>query len=382
MGSFNNFYFHFFHPQYRIAAAFFLAVAFNFYAIPVIIRIARAKKLFDVPDERKNHQSSVPTLGGLGIYATIASVSLTLINTCGMNGGGISSSLTSLPPIVAGLTMIFFIGMKDDLLDISAFKKLAVEFMALFILTVIGDVRLNSMQGMFGIYELSYPVSVGLSLFAGIVIINAFNLIDGIDGLAASVAMLGSLVFGAYFLVTYEWEYAVLSFTILGAIIPFFLYNAFGTSNKIFMGDTGSLILGFMLTVLVFRFNEMNSMAAHNPHFIAGPAFSFAIIILPMFDTLRVFAIRIFRGGSPFKADHRHLHHILLDLGFTHLQTTLLLILINIAFIAFAYFFNFLGNSTLVFIMLPAAFSLSILAVWVRRRKFSSKLVLKLQEAE
>lgn len=371
MQSVNNFYFHFFQPQYRIAAAFIIAAMFNFYAIPVIIRIAKAKKLFDVPDKRKHHTSSVPTLGGLGIYAAITAVSLTFINTCGMNGGEISSSLTSLPPIIAGFTIIFFIGMKDDLLSISPWKKLTAEIIALFILIVIGDVRLNSLQGMFSIGEISYLASVVLSLFAGIVIINAFNLIDGIDGLAASVTMLACIVFGSYFLATYEWEYAVLSFTILGAIIPFFLYNSFGHTNKIFMGDTGSLILGFAMTVLVFKFNEMNGRSYVNIHFPGGPAFSFAVIIIPMFDTLRVFFIRIYRSVSPFKADRRHIHHILLDLGYTHLQSTMILIIINIAFIAFAYYFNFLGNSNLVFIMIAAAVALSALAIWLRRRVFA-----------
>ncbi len=371
MQSFSSFYFHFFQPEYRIIAAFVVAALFNFYAIPVIIRIAKAKKLYDVPDDRKNHASQVPTLGGLGIYASITAVSLTFINTCGMNGGGVTSSLTSLPAIIAGLTIIFFIGMKDDLLNIQAWKKLIVEFVALLILILIGDVRLDSMQGMFSIGEISYTTSVVLSLFAGLVIINAFNLIDGIDGLAASLAMLGSAVFGTYFLVSSEWEYAILSFIILGAIIPFFLYNAFGHTNKIFMGDTGSLILGFALTVLVFRFNQMNGMAGVKPHFAAGPAFSFAIIIIPMFDTLRVFFIRVFRGASPFKADRRHIHHILLDLGLSHLQSTLVLILINSAFIAFAFYFNYLGNSQLMYIMITVALSLSWLAIWLRRRKFA-----------
>jgi UDP-N-acetylmuramyl pentapeptide phosphotransferase/UDP-N-acetylglucosamine-1-phosphate transferase len=369
MESINNFYFHFFPPEYRIAAAFVISIAFNMYAIPVIIRIARIKKLYDYPGERKSHLTSVPTLGGLGIYATITAVSLTLINTCGLNGGGASNSLNSLPPIIAGFTLIFFIGMKDDMLNISAWKKLIVQFIALMILIIIGDVRLNSMQGMFGISEISYPASILLSLFAGIVIINAFNLIDGIDGLAASISMLVSLIFGCYFLATYEWEYAVLSFIVLGSLIPFFIYNAFGHENKIFMGDTGSLILGFIVTVLVFRFNEMNGMASVKPHLAAGPAFSFAVLIVPMFDTLRVFAIRIFRGGSPFKADHRHIHHILLDLGFTHLQSTLILFIVNIAFVAFAYFFNYLGNSMLMYIIIPAALSLSLLAILLRRKK-------------
>ncbi len=373
MHTIENFYFHFFQPQYRVAVAFIVAGIFNFYAIPIIIQIARAKKLYDFPDARKNHTSNVPTLGGLGIFAAITTVSLTFINTCGMNGGGIVNSLTSLPPIIAGFTIIFFIGMKDDMLNISAYKKLSAEFIALFILVVVGNVRLNSMQGMFSISEISYPASLGLSLFAGIVIINAFNLIDGIDGLAASIAMLASFVFGSYFLAAREWEYAVLSFIVLGALIPFFLYNAFGHHNKIFMGDTGSLILGFIITVLIFRFNEMNSMRIFSPNFSSGPAFSFAVIILPMFDTLRVFIIRIYRGASPFKADHRHIHHILLDLGLTHLQTTMTLILINIAFIVFAFYFDYLGNSMLVYIMISAAALLSLFAIWLRRRKFASQ---------
>ena len=372
MQSIQNYYFHFFEPQFRIAIAFVIAVAFNFYAIPVIIRIAKAKKLYDDPDERKNHQSSVPTLGGLGIYASIVIVSLTFINAYGMNGGGSGiNSLTALPPIIAGFTLIFFIGMKDDLLNISAWKKLAVELVALLILVVIGDVRLDNMQGMFHMGYLRYMLSVPFSIFAGIVIINAFNLVDGIDGLASSIAMLACIVFGSYFLTIHEWEYAVLSFAVLGAVIPFFLYNAFGNANKIFMGDTGSLILGFAMTVLVFRFNKMNATPGIIPHFAGGPAFSFAVLIIPMFDTLRVFAIRVYRRGSPFKADRRHIHHILIDLGFTHLQSTLILIVINIAFIAFAYIFNFLGNSMLVFIMLAAALALSMLAVALRRRKMA-----------
>jgi UDP-GlcNAc:undecaprenyl-phosphate/decaprenyl-phosphate GlcNAc-1-phosphate transferase len=362
-----NFYFHLFQPEFRVAVAFILAMILNAYAIPVILRIAWAKKLYDVPKKRGSHTTAIPTLGGLGIYFSIVTVGLTLINTCGMNGGGISSSLTSLPPIIAGFTLIFFVGMKDDLLHMPAWKKLIAEVIALFILTVIGDVRLNSMQGMFFIDELNYSVSIALSIFAGIVIINALNLIDGIDGLASSIAMLGSIVFGSYFLKTHEWEYAVLTFTLLGALIPFFLYNTFGKENKIFMGDTGSLILGFAMTVLVFRFNQMNSSFLFKPHFMAGPAFSFAVLIVPLFDTLRVFAIRIYRKRSPFKADRRHIHHLLLDFGFSHLQTTMILIFINILFIVFVYLFDVQGNSNLVFIMLAFALLISGVAMKLNR---------------
>lgn len=358
-----------FQPQSRLIMAFCAAILFASYAIPVIILISKKKKLFDFPDERKNHEIAIPTLGGVGIYSSIVIVSLTFINTCGLNGGGIVSSLASLPPILAGLTILFFIGVKDDLIEISASKKLVAEILSLFILIVIGNVRLNSMQGMFNIGELDYWVSLLLSAFAGVVIINAFNLIDGIDGLAASISILACSIFGFYFYMVSDWEYAILSATVVGSVIPFFFYNAYGKKNKIFMGDTGSLILGFAVAVLVFRFNELNSYQSITPHLIAAPAFSFAVLILPMFDTLRVFTIRIYRGGSPFKADRRHLHHILLDLGFSHLRSTLILIIINILFIAFAYRFNYLGNSDLLYCMIGGACVLSFIAMSLLRRK-------------
>jgi len=378
MGSFESFYFHLFQPEYRIATAFILAIVLNLYAIPIIIRIARQNHFFDVPNQRTSHDTSVPTMGGLGIYFSIILVSLVLINTCGLNGGQVSSSLTSLPPILAGLTLIFFVGMKDDIINIGAWKKLLAEIIALIILIVIGDVKINNLQGIFGINELNYIESLIMSLFVGIVIINAMNLIDGVDGLASSIAILGSSVFGIYFLEIHEWEYAIFSFTITGALIPFFIYNSFGKVNKIFMGDTGSLLLGFAMTVLVFRFNEMNSMPSIKPYFVAGPAFAIAILIVPLFDTLRVFSIRIYRGISPFKADHRHIHHVLLDLGFNHIQTTVVLFSISLVYIAFTYAFNYLGNYLLVLIMLASVSLLAGIAMKIHYRKL--RLNLKVEE--
>ena len=375
MNSFESFYFHSFSPEYRIITAFILAIALNAFTIPIVIRIAREKHLFDIPNHRTSHINSVPTMGGVGFYFSINMVSLVLINTCGLNGGQISNSLFSLPAILAGLTLIFFAGMKDDIMNIPAWKKLVAEIIALIILTVVGDVRIDNMQGIFSIGELNYSVSLLLSIFTGIVIINAFNLIDGVDGLASSIAMLGSVVFGSYFLATNEWEYAIFSFTTLGSLIPFFIYNTLGKKNKIFMGDTGSLLLGFVLTVMVFRFNEMNSINSIQPYFISGPAFSFAVLIVPLFDTLRVFTIRIYRGGSPFKADHRHIHHLLLDLGYTHIQTTVILFTISLFYIAFAYFFNFLGNLILVSIMV-GSFSLLeafVMALYHKKSIYKAK---------
>ena len=363
----SNFYFHFLTPQIRIALAFAIAIVLNSFAIPVIVYIAKFKKLFEVESENGVMLQSIPTIGGLGIFASFVIVSLTLINTCGLNGN--SSCLQSLSPIIAGTALVFFIGMKDDLLDVSYWKKMLVELLALFIIVVVGEVRINSLQGMFSFFELRYSASVLLSMLVGFIIINALNFMDGIDGLAASLALLGSVVFGVFFITSADWEYAILSFTLFGSLIPFLYFNIFGKTNKLYLGDTGSLIIGFILAVLVFRYNQLNSSILYKHYFAAAPAFSFAVVIVPMFDIVRVFALRIFHRENKFKADRRHLHFILVDIGLTHLQSTILLLSVNLGFIAFAYFFNSLGNSTLMYIMVTAIIAFTFIAIWIRRRK-------------
>ena len=362
----SNFYFHFLTPNIRIAIAFLLAIVLNSYAIPVILYIAKKKNLFEVKDKSGNLVQAIPTIGGLGIFASFIIVSLSLINTCGLNDN--TSCLGSLPPIIAGTTLIFFIGMKDDLLDVSYFKKMLVELIALFIIVVVGEVRINSLQGMFTFFELRYSASVLLSIFVGYIIINAFNFIDSIDGLASSLALVGSLVFGFFFMVSSDWEYAILSFALTGSLIPFIYYNVNGKERKLYLGDTGSLLIGFIITVLVFRFNQLNSFDLYTHYFVAAPAFSFAVVLVPMYDIVRVFILRMFHLESPFKSDRRHLHYVLVDIGLTHLQSTGLLLFVNLAFIAFAYFFNSLGNSNLMYIMVSAMISFSLFATWIKRR--------------
>jgi UDP-GlcNAc:undecaprenyl-phosphate/decaprenyl-phosphate GlcNAc-1-phosphate transferase len=350
---------------------------FNFYLTPIIISISKVKRLFDRPDDRKQHGSAVPTMGGIGLFISISVVSLTLINTCGINGANEVAGMTALPAIIAGVTILFFIGMKDDLINLRARKKLIAEIAAVMVLIVIGNLRLSSLQGMFHIGDLRYSVSIGFSLFVGVVIINAFNLIDGIDGLAAAITIMASAIFGLFFGLSGDWEYAVLCAAIIGSLIPFFLYNVFGRTNKIFMGDTGSLILGFLMTVLVFRFNELNVSRILYPHFVAAPAFSFAVLILPMFDTIRVMSIRLYRGKGIFTPDRRHIHHLMLDLGFSHLQSTGLLVAFSLLVTAVAYLFNYLGNSNLVYIILLIAFVFTSAMYFLWRRKNIRKASLK-----
>lgn len=374
MDTLNNLYFRFFEHDIRLVLALVVSILLNFYIIPVILRISKSKKLFDAPDsKRKSHVVAVPTLGGLGFFTIISVVGLVMINVCGISHGSVETQFTALPPMMAGLTILFFIGMKDDLLSISPRKKLIAQILAILILITYGNLRLSSLQGMFNVDEIRFLASFFLTLFAGIVIINAFNLIDGIDGLASSIAMMASLVFGYLFYKADDFEYAILAAIVVGANIPFFYYNVFSKQNKIFMGDTGSLLLGFIMFVFVIRFNELNVMNAFPQKIVAAPAFSFTILILPLFDTLRVFTIRILRGQSPFKADRRHLHHILIDLGNSHLKSTIILVTINVILIAIAYFLNFLGNSVLFFIIMAISILLTFAAVMLRRKRNLTK---------
>ena len=173
-----------------------------------------------------------------------------------------------------------------------------------------------------------------------VVIINAFNLIDGIDGLASGLAMLSVSAYGIWFLITGNTQFAILSFALVGSLAGFFIYNVFGVKNKLFMGDTGSLIIGLVISALVVKFNEFNINASASYAIEASPAESFALIIVPLIDTLRVMTIRIYQKKSPFSADNNHIHHRLLALVPSHLKVTIIIVSVNILIIALAYFLN------------------------------------------
>jgi UDP-N-acetylmuramyl pentapeptide phosphotransferase/UDP-N-acetylglucosamine-1-phosphate transferase len=173
------------------------------------------------------------------------------------------------------------------------------------------------------------------------VIINAINLIDGIDGLASGVGMLVSLFFGIYFYLIDDGQLAVVSFSLLGALVPFFIYNVFAKRSKIFMGDAGALVLGVILSALTISFNEMNISEASAYHIINVPMVSICVLVLPMFDTIRVFTIRIMQKKSPFSPDKNHLHHMFLALGYNHRQSTGILLIINVIYIGIGLLFQY-----------------------------------------
>jgi UDP-N-acetylmuramyl pentapeptide phosphotransferase/UDP-N-acetylglucosamine-1-phosphate transferase len=348
-----------------------LAFIITFFAIPVIIQIAKDKKLFDEPDERKVHKTVIPTLGGLGIFAGFIMAFLV---------GTEKGTSPELQYFVAAAVVIFFLGLKDDILVISASKKFLGQLIAAGILIRYGGVEITNMHGFLGLHEIPQFASVTLSFFTIIVITNSFNLIDGVDGLAGSLGLLTTLIFGVYFYNINQLAYSVMAFAMAGSILSFLIYNF--SPAKIFMGDTGSLLLGLVNSILVIKFINSAGITAGTIDFPAAPAIGFAILMVPLFDTLRVFGLRILDRRSPFSPDRNHVHHFLLDLGFSHKQITITCVSVNAIFVAVAYFSRNMGTTAVVGILLFSALSLTSLLYYLRSRAKQSHQPVKKMEAE
>lgn len=333
-----------------------LAFLITFFSIPVIIEVAKDKKLFDEPGERKVHKTVIPTLGGLGIFAGF--IIATLI--------GAPPSSAILQYIIASVLVIFFLGIKDDILILSAPKKFIGQLVAAGIIIKFGGIQITNMYGLMGIHELPHTISLLITLFTMIVITNSFNLIDGIDGLAGSLGLMTSIIFGYYFAQTGQTLFAVMALSLGGSLLGFLIFNY--NPAKIFMGDTGSLIIGLLNAVFVIKFLSVASDPTSVLPITSAPAIGFAILIVPLFDTLRVVGLRIINRRSPFSPDRNHIHHFLLDLGMNHKMITLTCVTSNILFIALAYFLRFAGTN-LVVLALSGVAILIVTIVYYSRPK-------------
>ena len=342
-----------------------LAFLITFFAIPIIIQVSREKKLFDEPDERKVHKMVIPTLGGLGIFAGFI---LALLLGAPLNSG-------ELQYFIAAAIVIFFLGIKDDILILSAGKKFIGQLVAAGIIIKFGGVQITNMHGFLGITEIPHLVSIVFTLFTIIVIVNSFNLIDGVDGLAGCLGLLTALVFGSYFVYTGYTMYAVMAFSLAGSLIGFLIYNF--SPAKIFMGDTGSLLIGLVNSIMVVKFINIAGSENSALPLEAAPALGMAILIIPLFDTLRVFSLRLLDKRSPFSPDRTHVHHFLLDIGFSHKQVTLLCVSTNIALIVLAFFLRDLGTTVLIAILMSITSTL-IVIIYFKREKVQSPDTTKL----
>ena len=319
--------------------SFLWAFAISVFAIPTIINIAHVKKLLDEPNQRTVHESLTPRLGGLAIFAGFVSA-LTIF-------GDLNYSIQHM---LAGCIVIFFIGLKDDIVSVSAFKKFFVQVLAAGIIMVMGDIRITSFQGLFGIGELDPGISYAFTFILVIGITNAINLIDGLDGLAGTIILIICFTFGFYF---YEVgsPYANVAFCLAGGVIGFLRYNM--TRAIIFMGDAGSLVCGFIISVMAIHFIELKSVHS-------SPAIAVGILVIPILDTVRVSFLRIINGKSPFSPDKNHLHHKLISFGLTQLQCVFLLAMVNVAIISLVIYFSYIGNLKILGFLLAFALIVSI----------------------
>lgn len=323
-----------------------VAFIITFLSIPVVMQVAEKKKLYDIPDERKLHTRLIASLGGVGIFAGFILASLLSIQ------GSINPEFQAY---FAAAIVIFFLGLKDDIMILSASKKFVGQLLAASIIIHLGDLRLDSLHGLFGVEKVSEGFGLAITYLTIIVVMNSFNLIDGVDGLAASLGILSMIVFGIYFFFADMQAYALLSFAMAGSLTAFIIFNHHPA--KIFMGDSGSLMVGMINSILVIKFILVADKPLATVPMKAVVAIGFAILIVPLLDTLRVFSVRIINGRSPFSPDRNHIHHLLLDRGLNHAAVTFTCVAINVLFILLAYFGQPLGPNYLLFIMLSIAFS-------------------------
>lgn len=338
-------------------------------ATPSLIKVAFLKRLFDEPgDARKLHKRVVPTIGGIMIFAaTLFACALWFPydkteTEVGQNG------IRLFQFVVATLVIMFFVGIKDDIIGTAPIKKLAAHVIVGMILVLMAETRIRSMHGLFGIHEIPLWASIFLSLFTMIVVVNAYNLIDGVDGLAAGVGLIGAITIGGVFALTGQLVPALIAFALSGALGAFLVFNF--SPAKIFMGDSGSLSIGLIMSILVITFIE-HTPAATAPAWIKpfiNPVVGMAFLAYPLTDTLRIFGHRAMRGVSPFSADRNHLHHLLIDSGMSHRKTVLWIYSVNIAVIGLAAYTSVVMSITVSFIVTGTTVVLLTLVPWMLKR--------------
>jgi UDP-N-acetylmuramyl pentapeptide phosphotransferase/UDP-N-acetylglucosamine-1-phosphate transferase len=332
----------------RILLCFSFAGGITFFLIPSIVEMANLKSLVAEPGKRTSHEKSVPNLGGIAIFIGFIISYLLFLKT---------AYFPTFQYLVAGALMLFFVGFKDDITHISAFKKFFGQVVAAWIVVSFGNIRITSLHGFFGIYELQESYSYMISMITVIGITNCFNLMDGIDGLSAGLGIMASFAFGTWFYLVGDFDWVMMAAGLAGSLFTFSYFNVFGRTNKIFMGDTGSLTIGFMLSLIAIHFNQVNINTAIPYHINAAPAVSIGILMIPIFDTLRVMLFRLVRRKSPFDPDKTHIHHHMLELGLSHLNATMILLGISLFFIIL----SFLLKGASVIVLLTILFSLGII---------------------
>jgi UDP-GlcNAc:undecaprenyl-phosphate/decaprenyl-phosphate GlcNAc-1-phosphate transferase len=347
-----------------VASAFAVAALI----FPVLIKILSNRKFFDPPGKDKIHKHFVPKMGGVCILL-----------------GAVFSILIGLPFAVWGTFKFFFIsvalmfitGLRDDILTLSPNEKLVGQILPIILLVVFGDTLISSFYGtIFQGFDFPLPLAWLITVFTIVILTNAYNLIDGIDGLAGAVAFLSMMCFGIWFFIIGQVNLSLIALAFVGAILAFLFFN--WQPSRIFMGDTGTMVIGLVLSFLAIKFININySLPDESPYkFQSSVGTAVSVLIIPILDTLRVIIIRFARMQSPFRADHNHLHHVILSLGLSHAGTVYILAGINLLFVGLAVILRTQGDTVILSVA-----GLGCLAISLYLRSAKKKYVLHAGES-
>ena len=306
---------------YTLIIPFFTALLLVGWIHPRLVKIALLKNIVDNPDARKLQRTPVPVLGGVAVFfgVVIAIGCMSSVVDC-----------SGLPVVIMAMMAMLYTGTMDDILSLSPGLRFVIEIVVVLLLIFVGGYCIDDFHGLWNIGRFSYWCAVPLTVVAAVGIINAINLVDGVNGLSSGYCIMACLIFGTLFFLAGEAPMTILAAVSVGALIPFFLHNVFGKTSKMFIGDGGTLVMGVVMSVFVIAILQNGSRVAAyvNPNVGLVP-FTLAVLSVPVFDTLRVMSTRILKGTSPFRPDKTHLHHMFIDLGCSHVATTLAILGVN-----------------------------------------------------
>ena len=301
---------------------FAIALCSTWWIFKKVLRIALLKGIVDNPDARKLQKVPVPVLGGIAVFFGIV---------VSMTATGLFYETGSLFAILGVMAIMLYVGVMDDILSLSPSLRFVIEILVVLLLIFCNKYSLDNFHGLWGVYDIPTWLSIPLTVIAGVGILNAINLMDGVNGLSSGYCISACAIFAYAFIWADDKEAASIAVLSIGALIPFFCHNVFGKKSKMFIGDGGTLLMGTIMSTFVIGALNSNSPLASkvDPNFGMIP-FALSVLVIPVFDTLRVMMRRIMRRRSPFSPDKTHLHHLLFDIGFSHIGTTVFEVLSNL----------------------------------------------------
>lgn len=331
----------------QLAVSGLMSVYAVHWIFPKILRIAKVKGLVDNPDARKLQKTPVPVLGGLAVFFGLLFGLLTFSATNVLTRGWDmdvmeeGSMLVAIGPTLLGASIMIYVGALDDIMGLTPKARLAIEVLVMLGIIYGSGMCVDSLNGLWGVDEMSWWVAVPLTVFAGVGIINAYNMVDGVNGLSSGLCMVMSAILGVIFYKRGDMSNAALAFCFAGALVPFYVHNVFGAKSKMYIGDAGTMVMGLLVSWCVICVLSSQNTAMHalvmKENRLCLVAMMLALASVPVFDALRVMSARAMRGVSPFKADKTHLHHAFIASGVSHLVTGVSELLLNLMVVGIWY---------------------------------------------